>query len=261
MPFHDTEERSRTFDILRFARCACPYLLPFILSCGDNGPAADGGPAAPTPVSPCDATRGWARSLSPHVVNSWDGRPFRVNFLQNFPEDVEEYLQDQLGVIAELADQIEKQLGYAILEPGEVIEVPEGAPGGWDQDWEAYWRQRRLVSGNGEILALYLNDNNSAWEGRGSPMSAHYCCGSVSYNRRYFQYPHWGSWTGPNSPSGNTIVHEVFHLLGFSHYQGSNPNGGVPMSRSGLYEPWSVESPVYYATEGDIENLRCIFPK
>ena len=263
---HGTDERSRRFDIFRLARCAYPYVLPFILACNDGGLATPGPTASSPPLPPpltCDGMRRLARSLSPHVVGSWDGRtPFRVNVVQNFPEHVEgSYLQDQLEVIAELAAQIEEQLGYPLLEPGEITEVPDNAPAAWDQDWESYWRRRLLVSDDGEILALYLNDDNQGWGGEGSPMSAHYCCGSVSYNRRYFDPPHWDSWTGPNSPSGKAIIHEVFHLLGFAHYRGSNPNGGVPMSPFGLYEPWLEGSPVYYATEDDIEAFRCIFPE
>ena len=92
-------------------------------------------------------------------------------------------------------------------------------------------------------------------------MSGHVCCGTTSYNRRFFQPPHWTEYRGANSPAGEAIIHEVFHLLGFKHYYDQPHLVGVRMSPGGLDVPWESGSLVYHATRTDIENLRCIFPK
>ena len=196
------------------------------------------------------------------VVSEWDGTPLTVNMVRNFPEAVAEaYLQGELDAIGRLADQIQAQLGYRILERGDLIDVPAGAPNGWDQDFDSYWLNDLLPRRQRQILGFYLNDDNDAWDGAGSPMSAHPCCGTTSYNRRFFRPPHWTEWTGANSPDGEAIVHEVFHLLGFKHYFDQHELIGVQMSPGGLDRPWVTGSEIYYATWTDIENLRCIFPE
>ena len=214
------------------------------------------------PERACGDERAIALRATPTVVNEWDGTAFPVDMVRNFPEIVPEgYLQGELDAIARLADQIEAQLGYRILERGNLVDVPPGAPDGWDQDFDRYWRTNPLPRERGQILAIYLNDDNDAWDGAGSPVSAHPCCGTTSYNRRFFRPPHWTEWTDANSPEGEAIVHEVFHLLGFKHSFDQNELIGVEMSRGGLDRPWSRGSPIYYATWTDIENLRCIFPE
>ena len=180
----------------------------------------------------------------------------------HFPDLVpDDFLQRELDAIGRLADQIEEQLGYRIIERGHLIDVPPGAPGGWDQDFDRYWRNNPLPRERGQILAIYLNDDNDAWDGAGSPMSAHPCCGTISYNRRFFRPPHWTESTGANSPDGEAIVHELFHLLGFKHSFDQFDLIGVEMSRGGLDRPWVRGSPIYYATWTDVDNLRCIFPE
>ncbi len=210
----------------------------------------------------CTDQRSMALSFSPFVVDEWDGTPFRVDIVRNFPDIVmEDYLLGELIAITRLADQIEAQLGYRIVEAGDLIDVPAGALRGWDQEFDRYWRNDLLPRDRGQILGFYLNDDNDAWGGTGSPMSSHLCCGTTSYNRRFFQPPHWTEWTGPNSPTGEAIVHELFHLLGFKHYYDQHELIGIQMSPGGLDRPWETKSPIYYATSTDIENLRCIFPK
>ena len=36
---------------------------------------------------------------------------------------------------------------------------------------------------------------------------------------------------------------------------------GVEMSRGALDSPWATGSQIYYATHGDVDILRCIFPE
>lgn len=171
----------------------------------------------------------------------------------------ESYLEGQRAAIDRLAEQIEAQLGYPVVEAGHLIPVPAGAPAGWDQDGDRYWRNDLLPRKPNQLLAFYLNEDNDSWSGEGSPMSAHICCGTTSYNRRYFHAPHWTEWTGPNRPTGETLIHELFHLLGFLHVREDGPTG-VPMSLDGLLQPWNRGSPVCQAARTDVENLRCIFP-
>ena len=218
------------------------------------------------PARRCADERSLAATHTPGVVSEWDGTPFRVDLVRNFPDFVpDDYLRRELGAIGQLADQIEAQLGYRIVEMGDLIEVPAGARSGWDQDFDYYWRNdgnnEVLPREPGQLLAFYINDDNDAWGGEGSPMSAHICCGTTSYNRRFFRAPHWTQWTGANSPEGEAVVHELFHLLGFKHSFDQFDLIGVEMSRGGLDRPWVSGSPIYYATWTDIDNLRCIFPE
>ena len=231
---------------------------------GDHAIADDGHHpvlGAP-PERACGQERSTALRATPTVVQEWDGTPIPVHMVRNFPELVpKDYLQSELDAIGRLADQIERQLGYRVLERGELIDVPAGAPEGWDQDFDRYWRTNPLPREQGQILAIYLNDDNDSWDGAGSPMSAHPCCGTTSYNQRFFRPPHWTEWTDANSPDGEAIVHEVFHLLGFKHYFDQHELIGVQMSPGGLDRPWVTGSQIYYATWTDIDNLRCIFPE
>ena len=234
------------------------------LNIGNHAVADDGNQlvlGAP-PQQACADERERALTHNRAVVSEWDGTPLTVNMVRNFPEAVAEaYLQNELDAIGRLADQIQAQLGYRILERGDLIDVPAGAPNGWDQDFDSYWLNDLLPRRQRQILGFYLNDDNDAWDGAGSPMSAHPCCGTTSYNRRFFRPPHWTEWTGANSPDGEAIVHEVFHLLGFKHYFDQHELIGVQMSPGGLDRPWVTGSETYYATWTDIENLRCIFPE
>ena len=201
-------------------------------------------------------------------MREWDGTPFRVDIVRNFPDFVTEAdLQQLLDPIGRLADQIELQLGYPVLEMGDLIEVPAGAPTGWDQDYDRYWRNDLLPRERGQLLAFYLNDDNPAeWDGRGgSPMSAHVCCGTTSYNKRALG----PMWTGDDpccqgdanqyTLEGEALVHELFHLLGFVH--DDVVDRGVRMSLGALDQPWLTGSLVFFATWQDIEALRCIFPE
>ena len=202
------------------------------------------------------------------LVQQWAGTPFRVDMIRNFPEFVSDAdLWGLLEPIGRLADQIEEQLGYRIVEMGELIEPPARARPGWDQHWERYWREQRLVADPGQVLVFYLNDYGTGWGASGSSMSAHNCCRTVSYNKRALG----PMWTGEDpccqgdanqyTRKAETIVHEVFHLLGFTHAYNQPDRIGVPMSAGALDVPWDRGSLSFYATWTDIENLRCIFPK
>ncbi len=89
--------------------------------------------------------------------------------VRNFPEFVTDTdLQQLLDPIGRLADQIEAQLGYRIVEMGELIEVPSSAPARWDQEFGRF-SQSYLLRERGQILVFYMNDDNPQdWDGRGA---------------------------------------------------------------------------------------------
>ncbi len=201
------------------------------------------------------------------MVREWDGTPFRVDMVRNFPDFATDAdLQELLDPIDRLADQIEAQLGYRILEVGDLIDVPAGAPAGWDQEFSRFSQSYRLRE-RGQILVFYMNDDNPQdWDGRGgSPLSGHPCCGTVAFNKRSLG----PLWTGDdpccqgnaNRREGEALVHELFHLLGFKHYYDQHELTGIQMSPGGLDAPWRTGSLRFYATWGDIDNLRCAFPE
>ena len=182
--------------------------------------------------------------------------------MRNFPDLAREggWFDRELAAVAWLAERIEEQLGYPVIELGSLIEPPVGAPAGWDQDFDAYWRTNPLPRERGQALAFYLNDDNDSWGGEGSPMSAHVCCGTTSYNRRFFQPWHWNRIADANNPEGRAVIHELFHLFGFKHFFDQWDLVGVEMSPGGLDRPWESGRREYYAAWTDIEALGCIFP-
>ena len=203
------------------------------------------------------------------ILDEWDGRtPIRVDMVDNFPSFItDEDLEDLLAPIGELADDIEAQLGYRILEMGEVIPVPRGARSGWDKDYHAYG-PGLLPRDKGQLLAFYMDDDSSFWDHRGgAPMVAFTDTGSTSYNRRTMG-DWWqdtdecciGRWSA-NGRHGQVLVHEVFHLLGFEHPDVPFGTPGVRMAWGSTVVPWVSGSRVHYASEKDIEVLQCLFPR
>ena len=127
-----------------------------------------------------------ARDFAP-PMRERDGTPFRVDLVRNFPDCAAEAdLQQLPDSIGRLADQIELQLGYPVVEMGDLIEVPARAPAGWNQDFDRYLQNELLPRERGQLLAFYLDDDNDfPWGGRtGSPLSADVCCGTTSYHKR-----------------------------------------------------------------------------
>lgn len=204
------------------------------------------------------------------LLDEWDGTPFRVDIVRNFPSFVtDEDLLELLEPIDSLADDIEEQLGYRIVEKGGIVSVPPGMPTGWNRDYHRYGeppyvlRRRR-----GQLLAFYMDDDSSFWDHRGgAPNVAFTSTGTTSYNRRTMskwwrdEDPCCTGQFGANGRQGNVLVHEVAHLLGFEHPDVPFGTPGVRMAWGSLMAPWLSGSRVHFFAEKDIEVLRCIFPQ
>lgn len=204
------------------------------------------------------------------IVDEWDGTPFRVDIVRNFPSFVsDEDLEELLDPIGTMADDIEDHLGYRIVEKGDLIPVPAGAPDGWNTDYYRYSdNPSMLPRKRGQLLAFYMDDDTSFWDHRGgAPMIAFPEAGTTSYNRRTM-----GKWWNDqdtccvhryngNGRHGHTLVHEVAHLLGFEHPNVPFGTPGVRMAWGSTSYPWLSGSRVHYFAPKDIEVLKCLFPR
>ena len=205
-----------------------------------------------------------AENFSPWV-RGWDGTPFRVDVIRNFPDIVTEAdLVRLLQPIALLDEKIERQLGYRIVEAGDVIPVPQGAPPGWDEDEQEYRRTCPVKANRDQILVFYMDDTNHASpesEGQGNPTCGSFC----------FLQPMTTPWPClecpevPRTVNGHYVdavtVHEIFHILGFVHFNDYDflaRREGVPMSRA---LTWVERPDAEAALWADIDLLRCIFPQ
>ncbi len=188
-------------------------------------------------------------------VRWWDGTPYRVDIISNFPEvasaaDVAELLEP----IAALDKKIEEQLGYRIVEMGEVIPVPAGAPPNWNTDEQEYRRTCPVKAEPGQIVAFYMADENHAAPGTWG--QANSSCGSFSYMR-----PMMDKWPCSGCNRDGLTVHELFHVLGFVHetdYDFLERGDGVPMTAVLSWKDGPGASTVLWQ---DIDYLRCIFPE
>ena len=210
----------------------------------------------------CANERRYAANFS-SFVREWDGTPFRVDMIDNFPDHVTEAdLLDLLDAVGFLADKIEDQLGYRILEMGDVVPVPNGMRAGWNEGPNL--SLCGLPREPGQIHAFYTDHTL-----RSSPETdawAH-CSSSISYLQPFLTYwpcqgcedertpPPYGHFTD------GVTLHEIFHVLGYIHtedYEHNQTTRGVPMSWA-LRGAWGPEADaVLYS---DIDLLRCIFPE
>ena len=185
-------------------------------------------------------------------AREWDGAPFRVDIVRNFPDSVTEAdVQGLFDPLALLAQRIETRLGYSIIEKGGVIAVPAGTSPDWDMVDPAAWWTCPLSRDRGQILLYHRNVPvpREWWPPR---LEAVPRCGAIAvYLPRLLD----------SKDKDALIVHELFHVLGF--WDGFNDfhdplRGGVPMSEALQYglRP-GVESVLW----PDLDALRCIFPE
>ena len=188
-------------------------------------------------------------------VRWWDGTPFRVDMIRSFPEAVTEAdIVQLLEPVALLADKIEDQIGYRIVEAGDVIPVPEGAPPGWNTDEQRYRRTCPVVADRDQILGFYMDDTNHGSPGTDGQANSY--CGSFSYMRPVLE-----NWPCPGCDKDALTLHELFHVLGFVHFDDDDfiaRGEGVRMSAPLTWDGWPGVDTVL---RSDIDALRCIFPE
>ena len=209
------------------------------------------------------------------VVGQWDGTPIRVDVVNNFPASrvTEDDLREELLLpIAEAAELIEAELGYPIIEAGDVLPVPEGTPAGWDRSHDDYTAaldrgEPPLIREHAQVIAHYMDDDAWFWDHSGGPpMVAHRRHGFTTLQARTMR--EWwddrddcciGRWAA-NGRHGHTVVHEVFHLLGFKHPD-EPTRAGVLMNWGSTVAPWLSGSSKHYVDWNDTDVLKCVFPK
>ena len=221
----------------------------------EPGRALEAHPVGTPPPRTCTDERERAQSYS-DFVSEWNGSPFRVDLIGHFPDFVTRAdLEGLLVPIALLDAKIERQLGYRLVEMGEVIPLPEDTPPDWNRDIRKYHRTCPLPREEGQALFFYLDDLIPSRPNAGAVAFTR--CGSFAMT----QARPGNGWPGPAGDWGGPSVHELFHLFGFAHtddYESLNNARGVPMSRT-LYKS-SGRRGAEAATWGDIDLLHCIFP-
>ena len=212
----------------------------------------------------CTNERQFAARYS-DFVREWDGTPIRVDMIHNFPDvGTEADVVELLDAVGLLADKIEDQLGYRILEMGDVIPVPDGVPSGWNTDSSGFHNICPLPRDRGTIQGFYMDDVHDRSPEADAQANG---CGSFSYLQPFLTYwPCRGCEDERTPPPYGHFVdgvthHELFHVLGYIHTEDYDPDTttrGVPMSWTlrGAQAP-DAEAVLY----SDIDLLRCVFPQ
>ena len=220
---------------------------------------------APAPEPPprepriCTDERERAESYANAILpGEWDGSPFRVDLVDHFPAVAgADYPAGQLEEVGRLADQIEEQIGYRILEVGSVIPLPENLPEGWNapstygpRDCEQ-WREP------GQILGIHTVRIPPGYGSGGGAFGAAPWCAVVSY---------WlGNGLSPDESyriyARTGIVHEIFHLFGFKHDSDAVRPEPVGIFMSAQLTSGRIGDGAQYPTFDDVDAMRCIFPQ
>ena len=204
------------------------------------------GPPEPR-VCTDERQRAAAFSRGAILVDEWDGTPFRIDMVRNFPDSVED-LERLLQPVELLDQQIEEQLGYRIVEMGTLIPW-RPAPSGSN----CTLRRER-----GQALGYFFSKHTDKFRAGANPL-----CADFVYTRQLM-----AEWCPqceehPRTQGGQYFdaitLHEIFHLFGFNHNSEFGPDlldrGGVEMSLS------LTTSRLPEALWEDIDLLRCIFPE
>ncbi|MXW71536.1 MAG: fibronectin type III domain-containing protein [Acidobacteria bacterium] len=176
----------------------------------------------------------------PVLIEEWNGTPFSFSFdRESVPEDEEPDVQYVLEIVKRLSVKIEQQLEYSVIEVGE---------------WTS---QRRACRDGGRRMRNQIVAFVSPETDRGNRLvTAAPNCAEIQY--------YGGTMKGRRD---GTIVHEIFHLFGFTHspdplvrsgrphHSQTPPGDGYPMTTTltGDYPESDVP-----ATYDDIDALRCI---
>ena len=186
---------------------------------------------------------GRSNGVTPLLVKSWSGKPFKFYWDSSIPESESHKIDELTGVFHRMAEMIEDQLGYPILEFG-----------GWtDPTGLRFNRDNIVCSSDGAVspvgIVATIHPNDLYYEAAARPH-----CGVIF-------------WTGGDIDYENVKVlpHEIFHLFGYAHspfmpFQIQAPPG------EGVHMSYALSGPVVYSerlnmTFEDIDALKCIFPK
>ena len=160
------------------------------LSIGDHTISDDGDHLVlgSPPEAACADQRELALTHTPIVVSAWDGTPFRVDIIRNFPD----FVTDARSRTVARSDRPTRGSDRS------PVGIPDRRNGRFDRrsrrcagrtgirDYERYWRDRLLVSGArrtpGLSISMTTTKRGATWVDHG--MSAHLCCGTTSYNKR-----------------------------------------------------------------------------
>ena len=205
----------------------------------------------------CTDERDRALAYGAILPAEWDGTAFLVRFLDPEIEEQREDLAHEIENVALLADQIEEQVGYRILDVDRTL-IPRAeanrAMAKVTQDHDA-WGQCNQWRTPGHVYGFVVDYSHSryAWS---DAAAVPRCAGFMYY----------GGEVAPAFES--TTPHELFHLFGFKHH----PNHGEQTNPEevGIYMSWPLSAggseatplgPRLGATFEDIDALRCVFPQ
>jgi len=190
-------------------------------------------------------------------VEEWDGTPFRVDIINSFPDHVTDAeVATLLEPVALLDEKIKGQLGYRILEAGDVLPVPAGMRPGWNLVTPEFIHTCQLPRDRGQILGYYTDASNDP-PGPGADGQANPGCGTFTYLKRFSTI-----WPCPGCEEDALTLHEMFHVLGYVHSDNDEERlaagSGVRMSWPLTRTTWPGAATVLWT---DIDLLRCIFPE
>ena len=205
-----------------------------------------------------------SNGVSPILVHEWDGEPFRFYWDSTIPEDRRKHAQSGLGLVERVADAIEGQIGYPLLEIGGwVDEADRGFGFSEDNIWPCDgWNPPRRIPvarQNPGMIVATVHPNEISIVAAARPHCAviFWTAGGLDNGRE-----------GCPACGYHAATHEIFHLFGFSHSpkvegQSQSPPGeGVHMSESlsaGRPAIWPRPE-LAGLTWDDMDALRCIFP-
>ena len=197
---------------------------------------------------------------NPILVHEWDPeQPFRVWIdeesirMGGLELDRPRFLEEEvLEPLRDIADRIEERLGYSIFDPYDLL--------------------RSRPSTTEPAIKVFRYDREpdpEPWDPECAPvtpppMEAAPWAGEIYFNDPYFFDPAITCGGYMQIRTGETIVHELAHLLGMKHFRPpgatyTEPRGGVPMSEPLTFAQSYGDVNVSLTPE-DIDAIGCIFP-
>ncbi len=188
----------------------------------------------------CTDERELARAFGSVLLDEWDGTPFRFHFDTGIPETDREDAEHMFWLIDRLADRIEQQLGYSVIEVGGWVTCGWASPG--NLPFEVASNEVCRARPKGGIVAGVVMENMGAF--------------ARAHNGTFF----WSDNNLYGSPD-----HELFHVFGFDHHPcfPVYGYGGVEMSEKltcGGPRERDLNATDVIAHFKDIDALGCVFP-